>query len=125
MSSTGYQSPGSATGTETSPFYMYPSATDDVGGLKLGGDINLPNVVTGPALRQKQVSFTLSVDTQVSVAHGCTDSAGNAVVPVFAVPLYSNGDGYYVSQAPDATNIYLTAPAGATTSVTGVMVVVY
>ena len=123
MASTGYIDP------TTTDIYSNVdediSQKDFVGPNKIGAVNDFPNSVASAAVRQKQVSFNLTVDTQVSIAHGCVDQNGNPAVPTSTVPLYSSSDAFYRSQAPDATNIYLTAPAGATTAVTGVMVVFY
>ncbi len=123
MSSTGYIGPN------TTDIYSSVDETiaqgDFVGPNKLGAVNTFPNSVAGAAVRQKTVSFDLTANTQTTIAHGCVDENGNAATPTSMSPLYSSSNAYSSTQAPDATNIYLTAPAGATTAVTGVMVVFY
>ena len=123
MASTGYETP-------TTP-NIYGTVEEDlnqgnfVGPNKLGVVNTFPSSVAGIAVRQAKIAFNLTVNTQVSIAHGLVDQNGNPATPTSMSALYSSSDAFYSSQAPDATNIYLTAPAGATTAVTGVMVVFY
>ena len=121
----GYYSPTDADNPYNTAAQLQIGYGDQVGVQKLGAINNYPNSVAAVAVRQKTISFNLTTDTQTAIAHGCVDSAGNPTVPLSYAPLYSSSNGYYPSQAPDATNIYLTAPAGATTAVTGDMVVFY
>lgn len=124
MSSTGYINPASGTGVNYD-VNLSIQEQDFVGAPKLGAITDIPNSVAGGALRQKTLTFNLNVNTQVAIAHGCVNAAGQPTVPNLVVPSYASGDGYFISQAADLTNIYLTAPAGATTAVTGAVVVVY
>lgn len=124
MASTGWFTPGGQ-GSETVEINMPLSLTDDVGMLKLGAINDLPNSVAGYAIRQKVLSFDINTASQTAIAHGCTDSEGNAVAPILVSILYSNSATVHSSQAPDTTNIYLTDANGGTTAATGQVVVLY
>ena len=123
MASTGYETPITPN--------IYGTVEENlnqgnfVGPNKLGVVNTFPNSVAAAAVRQARISFNLTTNTQASIAHGLVDQDGNPATPTSLEPLYSSSNAFYSSQVPDATNIYLTAPAGATTAVTGVMVVFY
>lgn len=124
----GYIDPTGTNGPTGVPYDTEPLSLqqqDYVGGNKLGVIVDQPNSVAAIALRQKTLTFNANVNTQISIAHTCKDSEGNPTTPLVYTPLVTSGDGWYFSQTADVTNIYITAPAGATTAVTGTLVVLY
>lgn len=125
MSSNGYFDPTNTSNPWNQAAEMQIGIGDQVGVQKLGAINTLPNTVAAVAVRQKNVTFSLSVNTQVSVAHGCLDENGKAVTPLSYPPVVSSSNGFYFSAVADDTNIYMTAPAGATTTVTGTLAVQY
>ena len=128
MAWTGYVDPTGTTGPTGVNYDQTPLSLqeqDYVGGNKLGVIIDQPNSVAAVALRQKTVTFDANVNTQISVAHGCTDAEGDPTIPRLYAPLVSSSNAWYFSRTADDTNIYITAPAGATTAVTGTVVLLY
>jgi hypothetical protein len=133
MASTGYVNPTNSYegGVPYGNVTFNPTETDFIGGAKLGAEINIPNSVAGPALRQKLIvlsgsSGIVSTETQVPVAHGCVDSAGNPVAPVLYAFLAVNQAEVFFSQQADTVNLYITAVnASSSTPTTGTIVVLY
>lgn len=119
---TGYIDPTGTNGPTGVPYdsvELQIGETNQVGELKLGAVNTVEGSVGGTALRRAYISFNANVNTQISVVHNLVDENGNPAVPVAYGFQYTNGDGIYFSQAADDTNLYVTAPAGATTAVTG------
>lgn len=83
-----------------------------------GQIIHLHNGISASSIRSTLLTVDITASgTQQSFAHGLVNEYGSGTVP-YSIDMYAASGTYFSSQAPDATNIYLTSPGTAPNTVT-------